>query len=209
MKSHPSVQWRGTGGAGIRFAPGHADDAPYRPEQAPDAREHAPSEPEDAPDHSERWPDALDNAPQDSEETPSDVDSSASGPGRSKMVVSALLFVGTLALCGCAIGKNDLIARGDVSVEFEPARKGYYRDIHAQADDGGLRVTGYVRRLLDPGSLTVQVLTPAREFVAEEHISVQRPPRSSRVRHARFEVRLAVVPQRGSVMRLVHRPGAN
>ncbi|QOJ15207.1 MAG: hypothetical protein HRU75_11420 [Planctomycetia bacterium] len=92
-------------------------------------------------------------------------------------------------------------------MEFEPARKGYYRDIHAYADDGGLRVTGYVRRLLDPGSLEVQVLTPAREFVAEEHISVRRPQRSSRVRHTYFEISLPLELEQGMLVRLIHRPG--
>lgn len=119
------------------------------------------------------------------------------------------VFAGTLALAGCAINRNDLIARGDLSVELEPARKGHYRDIHAYAAEGGLRVTGYVRRLLDPGSLEAQVLTPARASVAEERFEVHRPPRSSRVRHTSFDVRLPVVPEQGYVLRLVHRSAAN
>lgn len=119
------------------------------------------------------------------------------------------VLAGALLLAGCASNTSDLIARGDLSVELEPVRKGFYRDIQAYADDGGLRVTGHVRRLLDPGSLDVQVLTLARELVAQARLDVRRPPRSSRVRHTRFEVRLPLVPGRGSVLRLIHLPSVN
>lgn len=118
-----------------------------------------------------------------------------------------LVSTGIAALAGCATDKQDLIANGQLSIETEPKQRGHYRDIYARADDGQLRITGYVRRSLNPGSLTVQVLTPRHKVVAAQRVNVRRPLRSSRARHARFEVVEPFVPEHGSVVRLIHRPG--
>jgi hypothetical protein len=122
-------------------------------------------------------------------------------------VIVILVSTGLAALAGCATDRQDLIANGQLSIETEPKQRGHYRDIHARAGDGQLRITGYVRRSLNPGSLTVQVLSPQHEVITEERVNVHRPLRSSRVRHTRFEVAIPLIPERGSVVRLIHRPG--
>lgn len=105
---------------------------------------------------------------------------------------------------GCTSKRVDLIERGVVRLERVPTARGYYRDVCAYESENAIRVTGYVRRFLDPGHVHVQLVDSDGTVVVEERAPVNRPLRSSRVRHTRFEARLAVPPSTPTTIRVMH-----
>ncbi len=111
--------------------------------------------------------------------------------------VSILFFI------GCRSAPKDLVDTGTIQLELIPNQRGYYRDVDLQIVGQSIEVQGYVKRFLEPGHVRVQLLTENETLTAEDLVSVRRPPRSSRVRHAAFTAQMPVPPMPASV-RIIH-----
>jgi hypothetical protein len=123
-------------------------------------------------------------------------------------IVSACALVGVLiSLTGCAPRRDDLVELGVMRLATVPEKRGHYRDIHVYQVDNAIRVTGYVRRSTRSAHVHVAVQDPAGRTIEEVKAPVRRVPRSSRVRHARFDAMLPVPASGVTVVRIRHHVG--
>lgn len=123
-------------------------------------------------------------------------------------VIGFLLSVACAAfITGCAPGRVDLFDSGVLRLEKVPDKRGHYRDIHVYPVVDGIQVTGYVRRSTQPAHVHVEVQDSAGKTIERARAEVRRILRSSRARHARFEVLLPVPLSDGIVVRIRHHVG--
>lgn len=123
------------------------------------------------------------------------------------VVLGVAVWSVSLCLTGCAQRNDELIDTGVVQLAPDPDKRGYYRDIHAYLVGDGMQVTGYVRRSIQPAYVHVEVQDSAGRTIISSRVEVRRVPRSSRVRHARFETFLSVPASGVTVVRIRHHVG--
>ncbi|OWY71994.1 hypothetical protein B7486_10125 [cyanobacterium TDX16] len=110
-------------------------------------------------------------------------------------------------IAGCATGRVDLFDSGVLRLEKTPDKRGHYRDVHAYRTDEGILVIGYVRSSNRPAHVHILVEDSEGQAIVCTTTSVRRVPRSSRVRHARFEAVIPLTSTDGFVISVRHHIG--
>ena len=133
------------------------------------------------------------------------------------IVLLVLAFVTKgMVLSACASDRANLVDKGEVSIERVPSKRVYFRGIRVFQDDSEVLITGRVksRSYSQPDSGHVDIAIVSSEGEVLEKVSASHTPstfpRRGGRRHigVRFDVPLAIVPPKGSNVRLSYHRGS-
>lgn len=132
--------------------------------------------------------------------------------------MAGVLFFVLFVICGCATGRTDLVKNGTVSFERQARGKVYIASSGAYEEEGGLVISGVLRRRWHTGLPTkahvdITIMAADGTVLAEGRSSdiyvARRVTGRGHQSFERFKVRFANIPAEGSLIRVVSHSGGH